>query len=157
VETLIKEYRFLLLSLKKDGRTMAPKQRRIIITRLIRLEKIIVKKAMKMILSGNLSLDISQFPPRIQRILQKVRNTVILRKVSVLLSQELDTHAHELQLKHEETQKRLNLTNEMFSSRTLNKERNGIGHLVKLQRTEDENTNHGKKMLEKIKKTFQRS
>lgn len=136
---------------------MAPKQRRMIIARLIRLEKIIVKKAMKMILSGNLSLDISQFPPRIQRILQKVRNTVILRKVSVLLSQELDTHAHELQLKHEETQKRLNLTNEMFSSRTLNKERNGIGHLVKLQRTEDENTNHGKKMLEKIKKTFQRS
>jgi len=157
VETLIKEYRFLLLSLKKDGRTMAPKQRRMIIARLIRLEKIIVKKAMKMILSGNLNLDISQFPPRIQRILQKVRNTIILRKVSVLLSQELDAHAHELQLKHEETQKRLNLANEIFSSRTLNKERNGIGHLVKLQRTEDENTNHGKKMLEKIKKTFQRS
>jgi len=157
VETLIKEYRFLLLSLKKDGRTMAPKQRRMIIARLIRLEKIIVKKAMKMILSGNLNLDISQFPPRIQRILQKVRNTIILRKVSVLLSQELDAHAHELQLKHEETQKRLNLANEIFSSRTLNKERNGIGYLIKLQRTEDENTNHGKKMLEKIKKTFQRS
>jgi hypothetical protein len=156
VETLIKEYRFLMLSLKKDGKTMAPRQRRMIIARLIRLERIIVKKAIKMILSGNLSLDISQFPPRIQRILQKVRNTMILRKVSILLSQELDEHAHELQLKHEETQKRLNIANEMFSSRTLSNQRNGIGHLIKLQRTEDENTNHGKKMLEKIKKTFQR-
>ena len=135
---------------------MAPKQRRMIIARLIRLEKIIVKKAIKTILSGNLSLDISQFPPRIQRILQKVRNIMILRRVSILLSQELDAHAHELQLNHEETQKRLNIANEMFFSRTLSNQRNGIGHLIKLQRTEDENTNHGKKMLEKIKKNFQR-
>ena len=145
-----------MLSLKKDGRTMAPRQRKMIISRLMRLEKIIVKKALKMILSGNISLDISQLPPRIQHILQKARNTIILRKVSILLSQELDEHARELQLKHDETQKRLSIANEIFSSLALNKEKNSIGYLVKLQRTEDENTNHGKKMLGKIKKTFQR-
>ena len=156
MESLIKEYSLLMRLLKKDGKTMAPRQRRMIIARLIRLERIIVKKALKMILSGNLNFDISQFPPRIQRVLQKARNAIILRKVSILLSQELDEHAHELQLKHEETQKRLNIANEMFSSRILTNERNGIGYLIKLQRTEDVNTNHGKKMLEKIKKTFQR-
>ena len=145
-----------MLSLKKDGKAMAPRQRKIIIARLIRLEKIVLKKAMKMIVSGNLTLDISQFPPRIQRILQKVRNTMILRRVSILLSQELDETTRELQFKHDETQKRLSIANQMFSSLSLNKERNGIGYLVKLQRTEDKNTNHGKKTLEKIKKTFQR-
>ncbi len=145
-----------MLSLKKDGKAMAPRQRKIIIARLIRLEKIVLKKAMKMIASGNLTLDISQFPPRIQRILQKVRNTMILRRVSMLLSHELDEHARDLQFKHDETQKRLSIANQMFSSLSLNKERNGIGYLVKLQRTEDKNTNHGKKTLEKIKKTFQR-
>ena len=145
-----------MLSLKKDGKAMAPRQRKIIIARLIRLEKIILKKAMKMIVSGNLTLDISQFPPRIQRILQKVRNTMILRRVSILLSQELDETTRDLQFKHDETQKRLSIANQMFLSLTINKERNGIGYLVKLQRTEDKNTNHGKKTLEKIKKTFQR-
>ena len=145
-----------MLSLKKDGKAMAPRQRKIIIARLIRLEKIILKKAMKMIASGNLTLDISQFPPRIQRILQKVRNTMILRRVSILLSQELDETTRDLQFKHDETQKRLSIANQMFLSLTINKERNGIGYLVKLQRTEDKNTNHGKKTLEKIKKTFQR-
>ncbi len=156
MESLIKEYRSLILFLKKDGKKISPQQRKMVISRLIRLEKIILKKALKMIISGNLNLDISQFPPRIRNVLQKAKNSMILRKISVLLTQELDERKHELQIKHEETQKTLDLANSVFSSLRAVQERNSISYLVKLQRTENENSEHNKKILEKIKKTLHR-
>ncbi len=156
MESLIKEYRSLMRFLQKDGKRMSPQQRRALVSRIIRLEKIIVKKALKMIASGNLDLDISQFPPRIRNVLQKAKNTIILRKISILLSQELDEQKHELQIKHEETQRNLNLASSIFTSMRINKARDSISYLVKLQRTENENSEHNKKTLEKIKKTFQK-
>jgi len=150
VTNLIQKYQELYLVLQKDGRSLSLKERKIIIAQLLKLEKVILKKAIRQMMTGAFTLDISQFPPRLQRLL----GTILNRRLHIF-------HTLEKQRKinidlHTKTQKQLNVLNEYVFLTQRRKEQDDIGWLVKLQRTEDENTNHHKKILEKIKKTFQR-
>ncbi len=71
---LLIEYKKLLLLLQKDGRGMSKDTKKVIVNKVIALEKVLIKILLKRMLTGAITLNITQFPPRIRIILQRALN-----------------------------------------------------------------------------------
>ncbi|MFT4967202.1 MAG: hypothetical protein ACI9CD_000199 [Candidatus Deianiraeaceae bacterium] len=71
---LLIEYKKLLLLLQKDGRGISKDTKKVIVNKIIVLEKALIKILLKRMLTGAITLNITQFPPRIRIILQRVLN-----------------------------------------------------------------------------------
>lgn len=70
----LQRYNNFLSLYRSRGRELPPKERRVLIKKILVIEKLIVRKLMRQMLTGGLILNISHFPPRIQKLLQMMIN-----------------------------------------------------------------------------------
>ena len=66
----IDRYREMYLYLEKGRNCMSAYERKVLMRQFLRLEKLLVSRTLKRMLSGALVVDISQLPPRFQYILR---------------------------------------------------------------------------------------
>lgn len=71
---ILREYKRMLLLYKARGRSISLPQKRVLVRRIVVLERLIVRSLIKQFSTGAFQLNLSKFPPRLRIILQRILN-----------------------------------------------------------------------------------
>jgi len=147
MRAFLEEYKRLLL-LIKNGKQMGVEQRREVVSRAIRLENMLIKALTQRMLTGSLMLNVSQFPPRLRAVLQRMLN----RRLHIIYC--LEDERKKAQKMELDKKKEIEIISVLFNVKQ--KQMDNVGNLSPLQKIaniQSENTESTKKYMAKLSKS----